>query len=136
MSLHKWHFTGYGPPIIFTKFSWAKFYNFFVCNSKIKIHRKIQHLFKLATSIKYKSFHQMLNIFVNLDFCIMKKLWDLAHEQLVSMIGGHCVEINIMAIRVLEFSNGYIKLERFSPKNQHTKRKFLNFENWTNRKPQ
>ena len=27
---------------------------------------------------------------------------------------------------------GYIKLERFLPKNQHTQRKYLNFENWTN----
>ena len=25
---------------------------------------------------------------------------------------------------------GYIKLERFLPKNQHTQRKYLNFENW------
>ena len=34
----------------------------------------------------------------------------------------------IMAIRVVEFSNG-TKLERFLPKNQHTQRKVLNFEN-------
>ena len=27
---------------------------------------------------------------------------------------------------------GDTKLERFLPKNQHTQRKFLNFENWTN----
>ena len=31
---------------------------------------------------------------------------------------------------------GYIKLERFLPKNQHTQRKILNFENWTNGEPQ
>jgi hypothetical protein len=33
----------------------------------------------------------MLNIFVNFDFCIKKKLCDsvLAHEQLVNEIGGH-----------------------------------------------
>ena len=30
------------------------------------------------------------------------------------------------------FQTGYIKLERFLPKNQHTQRKFFNFENWTN----
>ena len=30
------------------------------------------------------------------------------------------------------FQTGGIKLERFLPKNQHTQRKFLNFENWTN----
>ena len=34
------------------------------------------------------------------------------------------------------FQSGYIKLQRFLPKNQHTQRKFLNFENWTNGEPQ
>ena len=33
---------------------------------------------------------------------------------------------------VWSFQTGGIELERFLPKNQHTKRKFLNFENWTN----
>ena len=37
-----------------------------------------------------------------------------------------------MAIRVVEFLNGGTKLERFLPKNQHTHRKLLNFENWVN----
>ena len=37
-----------------------------------------------------------------------------------------------MAIRVVVFSNGGTKLERFLPKNQHTQRKFLNFANWVN----
>ena len=35
-----------------------------------------------------------------------------------------------MAIRVVKFSNGGTKLERFLPKYQHTQRKSLNFENW------
>ena len=36
-----------------------------------------------------------------------------------------------MAIQVVEFPNGGgTKLERFLPKNQHTQRKLLNFENW------
>ena len=34
------------------------------------------------------------------------------------------------------FQTGCIKLERFLPKNQHTQRKVLNFENWTNGKLQ
>ena len=42
----------------------------------------------------------------------------------------------IMATRVVKFSRGGTKLERFLPKNQHTQRKFLNFENWTNSEPQ
>ena len=40
--------------------------------------------------------------------------------------------LKIMAIRVVEFSNGDTKLERFLPKNQHTQRKLLNFEFWIN----
>jgi hypothetical protein len=38
-----------------------------------------------------------------------------------------------MAIRVLEFSSGGTKLERFMSKNQHTQRKLSDFENWVNR---
>ena len=41
-----------------------------------------------------------------------------------------------MAVRVVEFSKGYTKLERFLHKNQYTQRKLLNFENWTNEEPQ
>ena len=37
-----------------------------------------------------------------------------------------------MAVRVVEFSNGGTKLERVLPKNQHTQRKLLNYENWIN----
>ena len=37
-----------------------------------------------------------------------------------------------MAIPVMEFQVGDTKLERFLPKNQHTQRKLLNFENWCN----
>ena len=35
-----------------------------------------------------------------------------------------------MAVRVVEFSNGGTKSERFLPNNQHTQRKLLNFEDW------
>ena len=42
------------------------------------------------------------------------------------------LKVLVMAIRVVEFSNGGTKLERFLPKNQHTQRKLLNFENWAN----
>ena len=31
----------------------------------------------------------MLNNKVNFDFSIMKKLWDLAHEKLINIIGRH-----------------------------------------------
>ena len=31
----------------------------------------------------------MLNSKVNFDFTIMKKLWDIAHEKLINIIGRH-----------------------------------------------
>ena len=37
-----------------------------------------------------------------------------------------------MEILVVEFSNGVYKIRKILPTNQHTQRKFLNFENWTN----
>ena len=37
---------------------------------------------------------------------------------------------------LLSFQNGETKFERFLPKNQHTQKKLLNFENWTNSDPQ
>ena len=48
------------------------------------------------------------------DFCIMKKLRDLAHEKLVNILGGHHVGTNIhgcqpylkIAIYVLKSANG------------------------------
>ena len=41
-----------------------------------------------------------------------------------------------MLIRVVEFSSLCRKFERFLPESQHTQRKPLNFENWTNGEPQ
>jgi hypothetical protein len=37
-----------------------------------------------------------------------------------------------MVIRVVEFSSGGYKIGMNFDKNQHTQRKFLNFENWCN----
>ena len=37
-----------------------------------------------------------------------------------------------MAILVVEFSSQGTRLDRFLPKNQHTQKKLLNFENWVN----
>ena len=41
-------------------------------------------------------------------------------------------EMGTMVIRAFEFSSWVRKLERFLPKNQHTQRKLLNFENQCN----
>ena len=40
--------------------------------------------------------------------------------------------LTLWQYRLWSFQTGGTKLERFLPKNQHTQRKFLNFENWTN----
>ena len=62
------------------------------------------------------------NIFTNRFFKETK--WDF-------ILSLNCFPLSSMAVRVVEFSNMYKKLERFLPKNQHTQRIFLNFENWS-----
>ena len=57
------------------------------------------------------------------------------------MFGQHfaipaIVSVNIMALSLMEFQNQGLKLERFLQKNEHTQKKLLNFENWTNGEPQ
>ena len=52
------------------------------------------------------------------------------------MIGALQLMSPLLQYGLLRFQAGDIKLERFLPKNQHTQRKLLNFENWTNREPQ
>ena len=37
----------------------------------------------------------MLNKWVNFQFSIMKKLWDIAHENLVNIQGSHGILVNI-----------------------------------------
>ena len=40
--------------------------------------------------------------------------------------------LTVWQYRLWSFKLGYTKLARFLPKNQHTQRKLLNFENWCN----
>ena len=100
--------------IISTSFSWAKFSHFFTMqNAK-------SHLFKLTTSIKGTCFQQMLNIFVNFGYGIMKKLLDLAHEIMVNIQAGHGIGFNFhgekpnieMAIYVLKSACGELLCTR------------------------
>ena len=124
--LHKWQFLEYGwpswiliqtqcPAIIFSNISWAKSHNFFIMQkSKFTERHNICLNWLLLQSIKRTCYLQMLSINVNVEFCIMTKLWDLAHEKLVNMIAGHSVWINIHdgqpypgnAIYVLKSANG------------------------------
>ena len=46
-----------------------------------------------------------------------------------SMTGIH---YTVWQYGLWSFQTGGTKLERFLPKNQHSQRKFLNFDNWTN----
>ena len=46
------------------------------------------------------------------------------------MIGALQLMSPLLQYGLLRFQAGDIKLERFLPKNQHTQRKLLNFENW------
>ena len=45
----------------------------------------------------------------------------------------HCYCCILWQYGFWRFQAGCTKLERFLPKNQHTQRKLLNFENWVNR---
>ena len=44
--------------------------------------------------------------------------------------------ITSMALPIMEFQDQGYKIRDFLHKNQHTQRKLLNFENWTNGEPQ
>ena len=93
ISVHKLQFTGYGwhPWILIptrpgahllysTDSHGLNFTIFFIIQkSKFTERYNICSNWLLLQSIKGTCFPQMLNIFVNFDFCIMKKLWDLAH---------------------------------------------------------
>ena len=84
------------PPCIFTNFSWAKSHNFFI-KQKSKFTEIFNICWKHVPFILCRSsqFDQMFYISVNFDFCIMKKLWDLAHKKLVNILGWHHVGTNI-----------------------------------------
>ena len=40
----------------------------------------------------------MLNNYVNFDFSIMKKLWDVGHEKLINIIGRHAILDTLMDV--------------------------------------
>ena len=54
----------------------------------------------------------------------------LEYRKKATLKGSADSILHIMAIWVVEFSSGRYK--RVLPKNQHTQRKWLNFENWVN----
>ena len=53
-----------------------------------------------------------------------------------SLVCGATIIDEVWQYGLWSFQTGYTKLERFLQKNQHTQRKLLNFENWTNGEPQ
>mgnify|MGYP007022701914 CR=1 FL=1 len=44
----------------------------------------------------------MLNNYVNFDFSVMKKLWDVGHEKLINIIGSHNLEMTICLVNQLK----------------------------------
>ena len=65
------------------------------------------------------------------DHCIFAT----TYSELTNKRTGHNIR-SVWQYGLWSFQTGYTKLERFLPKNQHAKRIFLNFENWTNLGPQ
>ena len=55
------------------------------------------HLLKLATSTEYKKGHVFNNCVYSCEFWILhlEKLLNLPHENLVNILGGHGIGINI-----------------------------------------
>ena len=49
----------------------------------------------LKHTLEIRQFQQMLNSIVNFLFYIMKKILDLAHDNLLDILGGHGIGINI-----------------------------------------
>ena len=130
------------PPCIFTNFSWAKSHNFFI-KQKSKFTEIFNICWKHVPFILCRSsqFDQMFYISVNFDFCIMKKLWDLAHEKLVNILGGHHVGTNIhgcqpylkIAIYVLKSANGGLLCRPLYQRKEEKKTptwKSSHLENW------
>ena len=68
-----------------------------------------------------------LRMALNIDPWHPNSLYNMAVLHRYDMILSY-----IVAVRIVEFSNGGTKLERFLSKNQVTKRKLLSFENWVN----
>ena len=62
----------------------------------------------------------------------MTKIWETITHEFFDGKWPQESDTPTMVIRVVEFSRGGTKLERFLPKEQCTQRKLLNFENWFN----
>ena len=64
-----------------------------------------------------------------LNFCIFS---DMAMREFAKVENLFHSILPSMAVRVVDFSNGVYEIRKILHKNQHTERKLLNFENWTN----
>ena len=54
------------------------------------------------------------------------------HQKVAKSLKFYKLTRELWQYRLWSFQTGGTKLERFLPKNQHTQRKLLNFENWVN----
>ena len=72
-----------------------------------------------------------------LSYCLSHFYWRIyPHKRqfLILLDLMICTYFTIWQYGLSIFQAGDTKLERFLPKNQHTQRKWLNFENWCNEK--
>ena len=94
-----------------------------------KYKKKVWFIFKSATV-------QLKQLFIRKG-CFWGVTWHLlTNNHWVSQNRNHAVMAFIACwlwqYRLWSFQTGGTKLERYLPKNQHTQRKILNFENWLN----
>ena len=108
-------------------------------------------LYTLAFSTKLFSFHYLYSSILKdgrgfklakpneIDVLLFNQIWNLWSKALYLflylLLINHTEFFSFIFASFKSFQTGYTKLERFLHKNQHTQRKVLNFENWTNGEP-
>ena len=106
--------------ILFFKAVWLMLCTYLATSTKMNVDQSLKGQNRSKCVILYPA-KDMDDIEINylLSTKVQKKFVKYATATVYSM-----------AVRAVEFSDGGIKLERFLPKNEHTQRKLLNFENW------
>ena len=87
------------------------------------------------TSPTFRTFPGLPNLpyFWILDLIVSKNFssWNYSFPVCIALVGVKD-QSSLWQYGLWSFQTGGTKLERFLPKNQHTQRKLLNFENWVN----
>ena len=75
---------------------------------------------------------QMTNDSVALILWVKTEIGQRHKKQALSLLTSHSMPYTLWQYGLWSFHTEGTKLERFLPRNQHTQRKLLNFENWVN----